>query len=147
MTGFYDRVEFTDVGCWEWMGARAKGYGSLHLNGRHVMAHRISWELARGPIPEGLNVLHKCDNPPCIRPSHLFLGTQAVNAWDMVLKGRAKRTPLRGIAHPRAKLTDEQVAEMRRLSAAGVSAAELGRRYGVSHAHAHRVVRGQVRAA
>ena len=87
---FWEKVR-TGKGCWEWQGGRAAfGHGLIHLgNGNKlVQAHRVAWELANGPIPDGLCVLHHCDNPPCVRPTHLFLGTLGDNARDMVAKGR-----------------------------------------------------------
>lgn len=83
--------------CWLWKGPLSVlGYGRLVVPGGHrgdpkVYAHRLSWEVANGPIPKGMCVLHRCDNPPCIRPSHLFLGTRADNSADMVAKGRSLR--------------------------------------------------------
>lgn len=80
----------TDGTCWEWMGRRDKdGYGSFRMSPSETdLAHRASWRLHRGPIPEGLFVLHRCDNPPCVNPEHLFLGTQADNVHDMYAKQR-----------------------------------------------------------
>jgi hypothetical protein len=77
-------------GCWEWTGSRtAPGWhGIIMFEGRRQVTHRVSWALAYGPIPKGLRVLHRCDNPPCVRPSHLYLGTQRDNALDMVARGR-----------------------------------------------------------
>ncbi len=78
--------------CWEWHGAGSRGvhpYGTFGVQGATVRAHRFSWELHAGKIPEGIYVLHRCDNPRCIRPDHLFLGTQADNVADMIAKGRA----------------------------------------------------------
>lgn len=90
-TRFWQRVEKTD-GCWRWTGPlHAFGYGLIWRGGNNVGAHRISWEIHVGPIPDGLFVLHRCDNPPCVRPDHLFLGTQADNIHDMVAKGRNYR--------------------------------------------------------
>ena len=94
---FWRYVRKTD-GCWEWTGAtQFPGYGKLGLgDGARVgYAHRISWELHYGSIPEGMEVLHRCDNPPCSRPDHLFLGSQADNLADMRAKGRAYRPPNR----------------------------------------------------
>lgn len=83
---FWARVDRTGE-CWLFLGATTRnGYGTLSWNGRLVYAHRLAWTLTNGPIPEGLRVLHSCDNPPCVR--HLFLGTAADNSRDMVAKGR-----------------------------------------------------------
>ena len=79
-------------GCWEWHGCRLsqepkRNYG-IAWNGYDIRAHRYSWELTNGPVPAGMHVLHRCDNPPCVRPDHLFLGTQGDNLRDAVEKGR-----------------------------------------------------------
>jgi hypothetical protein len=75
--------------CVEWQGARmARGYGRLRVNGRQMLAHRVAWERANGPIPEGYVICHRCDNPPCVNVDHLFLGTQRDNVYDMCAKGR-----------------------------------------------------------
>jgi hypothetical protein len=84
-TSFLDRVEVTPSGCWEWTRARSHdGYGVY----KKLRAHRVAYELAFGPIPDGLSVLHHCDNPPCVNPARLFLGTQSDNMRDCYRKGR-----------------------------------------------------------
>lgn len=88
---FWARVQKGD-GCWEWQGTRiAHGYGRLRVGSERVLAHRYSWRITNGPIPAGMSVLHRCDNPPCVRPDHLFLGTQLDNNRDRSAKGRSYR--------------------------------------------------------
>lgn len=101
-------------GCFLWLGAvNAKGaHGRMEVAGRMVFAHRVAWEAANGPIPEGLCVLHKCDVPSCINPEHLFLGTQAANMQDKINKGRAIYQ--RGEGHHQARLSVDQVIAIRR---------------------------------
>lgn len=125
---FWRRVLKTDS-CWEWQGARMPmGYGQLSYDRKHTYAHRVAWVLSFGPIPEGMKVLHRCDNPPCVNPSHLFLGTSHDNSLDAASKGRMAR----GSRHGQAKLTEGQVREIRSLFDAGTSQAELCRRFGIS---------------
>lgn len=101
-----------NTGCWLWTGSiSGLRYGGITHEGKDERAHRVSWILFRGPIPDGINVLHKCDTTLCVNPDHLFLGTQAVNVLDMHAKGRATPTP--GERNGRAKLVLTQVIEIR----------------------------------
>lgn len=87
---FWTRLEKTEGGCMVWTKSKnADGYGLLSWKSRADKAHRVAYELANGPIPEGMKVLHRCDNPPCCNPAHLFVGTQADNVKDCLSKGRA----------------------------------------------------------
>lgn len=91
---FWRSVEKTDAGCWNWRGSvNTHGYGQIRAaSGEYTTAHRVSWELTNGPIVDGLWVLHRCDNPRCVRPDHLFLGTPADNAQDMYAKKRDRHS-------------------------------------------------------
>ena len=94
MDRFWSKVDQTGTGCWEWQGTRmAAGYGKFSYQGKSMYAHRMAWQLSNGSIPEGLYVLHRCDNPSCVRPVHLFLGTQRVNMHDAIEKGRMSGKP------------------------------------------------------
>lgn len=118
--------------CWEWMGRRNDyGYGDFNVNNRCAKAHRVGFQLEYGPIPQGLQVCHKCDNPSCQNPDHLFLGTNYDNAQDRELKGRGHDK--RGEKNGRAKLIRSQIIEIVNLKGKErirITAA----RYGVSYA-------------
>lgn len=133
--GFWDRVDKTagPDACWPWKLTRRTGggYGSLHINGHAVGAHRRSYELTHGAIPKGLWVLHRCDNPPCCNPSHLFLGTNADNVADRQAKGRT-RTKAGPRPEYRRKVTPEIAQEIRKLASDGVPTAALARRFKLS---------------
>lgn len=119
--------------CWPFVGAHSQaGYGRFSLHRQSAQAQRVAWLLAKGDIPKGLNVLHKCDNPPCCNPAHLFLGTYADNNRDRSRKGR--NVDLRGEKSGKAKLTWEQVRQIRALFNAGeTNLHELGRRFDIDH--------------
>lgn len=137
----------TGDGCWLWTGPKNNmGYGVLGIDRKHVLAHRFSYELHNAPIPPGLECCHRCDVPLCVRPDHLFLGTHTENMADRDAKGRscAPKHPRHGESHPRARLTAEQVTEMRRLWPTWAGGyASLGKAFGVSYSQARRVVVGE----
>lgn len=127
--------------CWIWTGSlNLQGYGRFGHNYRDYIAHRVSYELHYGPIPEGMVVCHKCDNPPCVNPAHLFLGTHADNVADMVSKGRNGR----GIQMATPKLNEAQVLEIRALAASGMNYTEIARRYPVTNHQISEIARGAV---
>lgn len=122
--------------CWPWTAGKDHyQYGAmLGVHGTMVHASRIVWELTYGPIPEGLCVLHRCDNRPCVNPAHLFLGTKADNSRDMATKGRWRN-------QHSTRLTEADVREIRRLAADGVGANSIGRAFGIHHKTVYDIVR------
>lgn len=141
------RVGTTDE-CWPWVGARRKtGYGVVVLedNKTSTGAHRRAWEYTNGEIPVGLHVLHRCDNPPCVNPKHLFLGTDLDNQHDMLRKGRQGNKARPGTIAGASKLTWEQVEEIRSTSGRRLNLGEaqaLQRKYGISETHLLRLRKG-----
>ena len=135
------RVDATDPhGCWPWLGVKnQRGYGMIterigRYERRTMGAHRASWVVHNGPIPDGQIVLHRCDNPSCCRPDHLFLGTHKDNTADMLAKGRWARTRA---PHTRLrKLTDDDVREIR---ASHAPLWKLAHQFGISEVHACQV--------
>lgn len=144
---FWSKVRKSLDGCWEWTAYRDKrGYGRMGTTdprGRQVLiyAHRVSYEMHLERPPADRDVLHKCDNPSCVRPDHLFLGTQAQNNADMIAKGRHRSVA--GEANHNAKATCDVVREMRARHRAGESAASLGRQFGISNGNACNIVKGK----
>lgn len=136
---FWEKVNKTNY-CWEWTASKHLGYGSFAIERSHpIGAHRVSWELTNGPIPENLFVCHHCDNRGCVRPDHLFLGTQKDNIVDMLNKDRAT-TANRGSGSGRTQFTVEDVKKMRELSKDGKSMAEIGRQFEVAGTTVSRIV-------
>jgi hypothetical protein len=156
---FWPRVQKSD-GCWLWTGgANSNGYGRFQLNGSQTQATRALWTVTYGPIPDGMVVCHHCDNPPCVRLDHLFLGTRGDNMRDCGSKGRhnSQKTPGFGFADPAfqkqhgrgghvrtyAKLTELQVAEIRSLKAGGARPVDLCRQFGMSKSTIWKITTGK----
>lgn len=157
--------------CWEWtLRPRHDGYGTHHVSGRSVLAHRFSYALHVGPVPEGLCVLHRCDNRRCVNPAHLFLGTRADNMADMAAKGRSPsgdrhwsrlmpdriargerngmrvhpERHVRGERHPLSKLSAADVRWIRHTAASGgATQTEMAAHLGVGRDVVARVVHGK----
>lgn len=141
----------SDDECWEWAGQKDKdGYGVLSssiLDGKikRLRAHRYSWKMNFGDIPSGMFVCHKCDNPSCVNPKHLFLGTPKDNTQDMLKKGRRPNTTgTRGEDHPKAKLTWEKVRLIRKLYlSSNYTNRELGKRFEIGDRQIGYIVRNE----
>jgi hypothetical protein len=146
---FWPKVRKTD-GCWFWTGAQsksgsrtAKPYGQLSVGWKRrshkLKAHRVAWELTHGPVPDSFVVCHRCDQPLCVRPDHLFLGTAADNSADMVAKGRMSQ----GERHTRTKLTMAVVRDIRARSFGPGELATLARLLGVSRSTLYLIRKGK----
>jgi len=140
---FWAKVEKGDD-CWEWQGFIVpEGYGRFYVRQdgkswmRAVRAHRFAWEAQNGPLESGECVLHRCDNPRCVNPGHLFLGTPGDNSADMVRKGRQAM----GERNPKAVLTESDVVAIRAANGDGISTVKLSRMYGVHQATVWKIVR------
>jgi len=133
---FYEEVlPEPNTGCWLWTGAvhsERKPYGRFGFEGRTVAAHRMSYQLHKGRIPTGMFVCHKCDNPNCVNPDHLFLGTYLDNIQDRNRKGRQAR----GTRHGRSKLTPQQVLAIRKMTGGD---REIGAKFGIKTEQARRI--------
>lgn len=143
---FWEKVDKAGD-CWVWRSTtNSSGYGWMGIKGKMVAAHRYSWELHNGRIiPKGMYICHTCDNPPCVNPSHLFLGTSKDNTADKMAKGRMKTTHHKGELNGQAILTETQVIAMRSLRATKkLTYEKLGEMFGVTMSAAHRICTGGV---
>lgn len=134
--------------CWNWLGylnADRGGYGRIEIDGHFTYVHRYSWMLAHGPIPDGLYVCHHCDNPACVNPDHLFLGTNQDNLADMTAKGRRRygTSHLVGESNGMSRLTEADVLLMRDLRRSGALQKDLAAAFGVAQMTVSRAVRGE----
>lgn len=141
---FWSKVDLRPEGCWLWKGSTdAYGYGQFcrRFSGKRIhKAHRVAWEKSKGPIPDGQQVLHRCDNPSCVNPEHLFLGTQLENIADMVGKLRNPK----GEKHGSAKLSDDQIDAIRLLGAS-MPQRKIAERFGVTQGHVSDILNGRKR--
>lgn len=137
--------------CWNWTAYHKKtgmGYGSVMITyaarQTHRPAHRVAYELTKGPIPAGLLVLHKCDNPLCVNPNHLFTGTVKDNTQDMMQKGRSRAHYLMGSKNYRAKITEAQAIEIKnKYQPRKYGCKQLAEEYGISFQAVWLIVTGK----
>lgn len=135
---FWAKVAFS-ANCWEWQAyiGKTHGYGQFDVR-YEIRAHRAAWRLTHGPIPRHLNVLHRCDNKRCVRPDHLFLGTQKTNVRDCVAKGRISR----GEHRPQHKLTENQIREIRQRYETGTGTYRgMAAEYGVQTCLIYKIIK------
>jgi len=138
---FKSKYQEQPNGCWEWM-TKSKthdGYGVMIVDGVMRSGHRLSYELFKGLIPEGLLVCHTCDNPSCVNPSHLFLGTAQDNMTDKVNKGRSPK----GEKNASAKLTEEQIRSIKIELNDGGKVTHIAIKYGMSHGQVSKIKSGK----
>lgn len=140
---FWSKTEPKESGCIEWTRAkRSYGYGAVRIERRSLAAHRVAFFLKNGPFPNGAEICHRCDNPPCCNPDHLFIGTHLDNMRDMFSKNR--RISAKGEKHAAAKLTESQVRELRtRYANKEGSMEKLGLQYGITRQSAHLIISRQ----
>lgn len=140
---FWEKVDKSGT-CWLWTARTNRGcYGVFTVNFRsRVLAHRIAYELTHGHIPDGFDICHKCDNPPCVNPDHLFAGTRKQNMEDALSKNRMAR----GFRLPQTKLSDEQVMSLLSRLDSGKKIRDVALEFGISSGHVSALKRGQFRA-
>lgn len=139
--------DINDVtGCWEWRKHRNNhGYGKLTINGRGCYAHRLAYQLVKGDLPQGMEVMHSCDNPACINPEHLSAGTHSQNMKDCTYRGRAKMpaVSVRGERNGAAKLREVDIRSIRRLLDKGCTQREIADRFGISQSQVSHIKLGR----
>lgn len=150
---FFDKVDIRENNCcWEWKSCRSSsGYGEFYINGKNVSSHRFSYILSNGKIPSGLCVLHHCDNPGCVNPEHLFLGTQLDNMADMIKKGRKatnkiKNRKLNNSLQLMSSIMDLIITYFRnkriiKMRAGGMTHQDIADKVGLTKARVHMIVK------
>lgn len=136
------------VECWEWpLSLNNKGYGQFQTGKGMVLAHRASWFIHHGEIPDGMCILHRCDNRRCCRPDHLFVGTKADNNADMRSKGRHSTKEANAATRGRSKLSAEQIALLKQQALSGTPKRRLAKSFGISASHVARLIEGKTHAS
>jgi hypothetical protein len=137
---FWQRVDCSggSQACWPWIGTKRYGYGFLKILKKPVRVHRFSWQIHVGPIPDGLHVLHKCNNPACVNPSHLYVGTDQDNMNDKIRAGRQNHPFGSRIAN--AILNDDIVRSIRARHANGETRTEIARDLGLKRNNVDQVI-------
>lgn len=132
-------IPVTESGCWIWTAyTNADGYGQINADNRMKKAHRVSWELYNGVIPDSMCICHKCDTPSCVNPNHLFLGTHTENIQDMFLKGRADLK--HGSKHGRTELSEEDVISMRKKCNEGTPQQYFADKHGINKGTVSKII-------
>jgi len=137
------KIEVQKDGCWKWLGYKNKsGYGSFYALGE-TLAHRFSYRFYVGDIPKGLMVCHTCDNPSCVNPKHLWVGTSSDNQQDCVNKGRARRNSPVGSKNGLSKLTEANIIRIRGLKEKGWSQKKIAEEYAIHQTNIHYILSGK----
>jgi len=141
----FEKMFIKTDSCWIWQGSRQnRGYGHLcRRGGGFELAHRVSYRFYKGDIPKGLNVLHKCDNPSCVNPNHLFLGSQKDNMHDMIKKGRKVVSRMFGEKNPKSLFSLDKVNQMRLLYSQGCKISEIHKIFGGSYQSIWYIIKGK----
>jgi len=132
---FWNKFDKKENGCWEWNGSLNKkinGYGNFYYNHKPILSHRFSYTFYNGDIPNNMKVCHKCDNPSCVNPEHLFLGTQSDNIVDSIKKGRFPQSGKNGGGKKLRKLTDKQIIKIKNDLKNGVYQKDIAKKYNVT---------------
>jgi len=134
-----EKLRFNSVedsnGCWLWQGGKTTfGHGIIAVNRKSHLAHRVAYKIWKDRVPLNMFVCHTCDNPKCINPDHLFIGTQDDNMKDMANKGRSNNGIQKGEKNPQSQLTDRQVRRIKRLLLNGHTRKEIANKFGVNEA-------------